>query len=101
MFFKVIRHMEYHCPRMCDFMKALVTGGAGCIGSDLCKRLLDEGYEVIAVDNLSSGKIEHLAGLEKNKRFKFIRGDIMEKLEIAKLLKAVDIVFHLAANSDV
>ncbi len=82
-------------------MKALVTGGAGCIGSDLCTRLLKEGYEVVALDNLSSGKIDHINELEKNKRFKFVKGDILQKPDINKSMKGVDIVFHLAANSDI
>jgi len=85
----------------CCIMKALVTGGAGCIGSDLCSRLLEEGYGVVAIDNLNSGKIEHVKNLEKNKKFRFIKGDILEMSDIKKTMKGIDIVFHLAANSDV
>lgn len=82
-------------------MKALVTGGAGCIGSDLCGRLLKEDYEVIAFDNLSSGKIEHIKEFDKNNKFKFVKGDLLDKHSIHRVLKDVDIVFHLAANSDI
>ncbi|MBI4153840.1 SDR family NAD(P)-dependent oxidoreductase [Candidatus Woesearchaeota archaeon] len=82
-------------------MRILVTGGAGCIGSDLCARLLKDGNEVIAFDNLSSGKIEHMKELEKMKGFKFINGSIVAEKQIQSACAGVDMVFHLAANSSV
>ena len=56
--------------------KALVTGGAGFLGSHLCERLLRDGYEVVAVDNLYTGSAENIAGLALNGDFRFIEADI-------------------------
>ena len=53
--------------------KALVTGGAGFIGSHIVDRLLEEGYEVTAVDNLSEGHLENVAHLKNDKRFRFAK----------------------------
>ncbi|MBI2578442.1 MAG: SDR family NAD(P)-dependent oxidoreductase [Candidatus Aenigmarchaeota archaeon] len=82
-------------------MRALVTGGAGCIGSDLAGRLVKDGYEVAVFDNLSSGKQEHLKELLKNGKFRFIRADLLNRKQIGDACKNIDIVFHLAANSDI
>ena len=78
-------------------MKIVVTGGAGFIGSNLTKKLCLENHEVIVIDNLSSGYLEHLNNL--NCTFKNI--DIKNK-ELAndKIFKNVDIIFHLAADVD-
>lgn len=80
-------------------MAVLVTGGAGFIGSHLVEKLLKEGFDVIVLDNLSSGKIENLD--LKNPRLLFIKGDICDRKAVKKALKNVDIVFHLAALIDV
>lgn len=56
--------------------RALVTGGAGFIGSHLSERLLEEGYDVICFDNLSSGEMFHIASLMDNPHFEFIYGDV-------------------------
>jgi UDP-glucose 4-epimerase len=82
-------------------VKALVTGGAGFIGSNLVDRLLARGDEVLAYDNLSTGSREFLAGALKNPRFGLIEGDILDGAALAVALRGVDIVFHLAANADV
>lgn len=58
--------------------KALVTGGAGFLGSHLCGRLLDEGYEVLALDNLYTGSRENIAEFEGNGKFGFIEADICD-----------------------
>ena len=50
-------------------MKALVTGGAGFIGSHICKRLVKDGHQVVAIDNLSNGSMENLKELEGNSQF--------------------------------
>ena len=82
-------------------MKALVTGGAGFIGSNLVDRLLGRGDEVLAYDNLSTGNRQFLAGALQNPKFRLIEGDILDGSALAAALRGVDIVFHLAANADV
>jgi UDP-glucose 4-epimerase len=73
--------------------RALVTGGAGFIGSHICKRLLEEGMEVVVVDNLSMGKKENVPSGAK-----FIIGDILNDAIIQKIFnEGIDIVFHEAA----
>jgi UDP-glucose 4-epimerase len=82
-------------------VKALVTGGAGFIGSNLVDRLLGRGDEVLAYDNLSSGRREFLAGALQNPRFGLIEGDVLDGGALARAMGGVDVVFHLAANADV
>ena len=72
-------------------MKILVTGGAGFIGSHLCKRLLDEGHEVLCVDNLFTGSKDNILNLMDNKKFEFIRHDV-----IFPLFVEVDQIYNLA-----
>lgn len=81
--------------------RVLVTGGAGCIGSELCAALLERGQEVVALDNLSSGKREHIASLEPNARFRFIEADLLDQTAMHEALDGVTVVHHLAANPDV
>ena len=57
-------------------MKILVTGGAGFIGSHLCKRLLKDDHEVLCVDNLFTGNKNNILELTENKKFEFLRHDI-------------------------
>lgn len=75
-------------------MKALVTGGAGYIGSILVSRLIDSGYEVNVLDDLSTGHRESV-----NKKARFFHGSILDKSEILPALDGVQIVFHLAAKT--
>lgn len=77
----------------------LVTGAAGFIGSHLCERLLGLGARVIAVDNLSTGRIENLASSQGHARFIFIKADVNRFDEIALVFgsEPIDYVFHLAA----
>ncbi len=82
-------------------MKALVTGGAGCIGSDLAEALISRGDHVVVADNLSSGKIEHVATLQDHPRFQFLEGDLEDLDFTLGAMRGVDIVYHLAANPDV
>jgi UDP-glucose 4-epimerase len=82
-------------------MKTLVTGGAGCIGSDLAAALLARGDEVIVIDNLSSGKTEHIDPLAANAGFTFVAGDLTDLDLLERLLQGVEMVWHLAANPDV
>ena len=71
--------------------KVLVTGGAGFVGSFLCDRLIDEGHEVIAIDNFFTGSKSNLRQLESNPNFELIRHDIVEPV-----LLEVDWIFNLA-----
>jgi nucleoside-diphosphate-sugar epimerase len=75
-------------------MRALITGGAGFIGSHLCERLLDRGDEVVCVDNLITGKSENLSQLRSHPRFTYIQADVTQPLAYDD---PVDAVFHLAS----
>ena len=73
---------------------AVVTGGAGFLGSHLCDRLLKEGYRVICLDNLLTGRVENIEHIAGNEHFKFIKQDVTEFLYIPG---KVDIIFHFAS----
>lgn len=77
-------------------MKIAVTGGAGYIGSTLIKYLIENGFEVISVDNLSIGNYDHIKNLS-NKKLKLFKGDIREKKCLEKAFENVDAIAHLAA----
>jgi len=79
------------------FKKALVTGGAGFIGSHLVDRLLSEGFEVVVLDNLSNGSLENIAHHMGRRDFHFVRGDIRNRQLVKRLVKDVDVIFHEAA----
>jgi dTDP-glucose 4,6-dehydratase len=72
--------------------RALVTGGAGFLGSHLCDALLAEGYSVIAVDNLLTGRLLNLDHLRKESQFEFRKIDINQRFDCGH----VDYVFHFA-----
>ncbi|MFH0829534.1 MAG: SDR family NAD(P)-dependent oxidoreductase [Candidatus Aenigmatarchaeota archaeon] len=80
-------------------MRAVVTGGAGFIGSALVRKLLDSGCEVTVMDNLGSGNLGNLAPLRE--RIGFHDLDVRLKSRLAPLLKGADVVFHLAGISSV
>ena len=73
---------------------AVVTGGAGFIGSHLCDLLIGKGFKVICLDNLITGSKKNISHLEKNKNFEFIRWDVVKPLNLS--LK-IDYLFHLAS----
>ena len=75
-------------------MRILVTGGAGFIGSHLCDRLLAEGHEVIAMDNLVTGSTDNIAHLASHRRFRFIFHDVTEYIHLDGPL---DVILHLAS----
>jgi len=79
----------------------LVTGGAGFIGSHLVPRLLELGYSVTVLDNLSNGKLENLDRAIDHPKFKFQRGDILDKTLLNEVFDGVDSVIHLAALIDI
>ncbi len=79
------------------YASALVTGGAGFIGSHLCDALLDRGKQVTAVDNLSTGRRRNIAHLEGHSRFSFVEADLLDKEEIRFELERADVIYHLAA----
>lgn len=78
-------------------MRALVTGGAGFIGSHLAQRLLDDGCEVAVIDNLSTGCIDNIAAFKEHPDFKFVKADIRNTKVMQLLIENCDVVFHLAA----
>jgi dTDP-glucose 4,6-dehydratase len=73
--------------------RALVTGGAGFLGSHLCDALLGEGYSVVSVDNLLTGRLPNLEHLRADSRFEFQQLDVCEPYDCG----AVDYVFHFAS----
>jgi dTDP-glucose 4,6-dehydratase len=75
-------------------VQAVVTGGAGFLGSHLCDRLLAEGYRVTCLDNLITGRVENIEHLAGDERFRFIKQDVTEYLFLPG---EVDIVFHFAS----
>ena len=81
-------------------MKALVTGAAGFIGSHLTETLLAQGHTVLALDNLTSGRLKNLQSNENNPALKFINSDIRDPA-IATWFGGVDWVFHLAGLADI
>jgi dTDP-glucose 4,6-dehydratase len=74
--------------------RAIVTGGAGFLGSHLCDRLLAEGCEVIAFDNLITGSVDNIAHHLENPRFRYINYDVTNYLHVDG---PVDFIFHLAS----
>jgi len=82
-------------------MKVLVTGGAGFIGSNLCEVLLSRGFDVVCLDNFSTGFKKNIQGLFDNPRFELIEGDIRNMDDCRKALKDVEYVFHEAALGSV
>jgi len=82
-------------------MKVFVTGCAGFIGSNLVDRLIAEGFEVIGLDNLSTGQIKFLGKAFKSGRFQFFEGDLLDASFLKEKMAGCHLVFHLAANADV
>ena len=78
-------------------MKALVTGGAGFIGSHLAERLLEDGHQVAVVDNLSTGSLENIENFKECVGFELVTGDIRNVELMEPLAERCDVIFHLAA----
>src|SRR4030066_2249456 len=75
-------------------MRILITGAAGFLGSHLCERLLNDGHEVVGMDNFITGSAENLAHLSSNTRFSFIRHDVSNFIFVPG---KVDAVLHFAS----
>jgi len=77
-----------------------ITGGAGFVGSHLVDRFLGK-HAVTVYDNLSSGRKEYISRHLANKRFRFVRGDLLNLPALKRAIRGADAVFHLAANPDI
>ena len=78
-------------------MKVLITGGAGFIGSHLSEHLIARGDEVYALDDLSTGRMENLVGLQDNPGFHLVVESVLSPAIVNELVNKVDVVYHLAA----
>ena len=78
-------------------MIALITGGAGFVGSHLAERLLADGHEVMVLDNLSTGSIDNIAHLKNTTGFSYVIDSVTNEPLLAEMIDRSDVVFHLAA----
>jgi UDP-glucose 4-epimerase len=78
-------------------MRALITGGAGFIGSHLAQALLDHGHDVLVLDNLSTGSIENIAHLKGRRGFEYFIDSVANEPLLAELVDRSEVVFHFAA----
>ncbi|MEY2448331.1 MAG: UDP-glucose 4-epimerase [Acidimicrobiaceae bacterium] len=78
-------------------MTYLVTGGAGFIGSHLATALLERGDKVVALDNLSTGRLSNLDHIGGHEDFRFVHGSVLDELMVDELVHECDVVVHLAA----
>ena len=76
---------------------ALITGGAGFIGSHLAEALLERGYQVTGIDNLSTGRFENIDHLTEQPRFRFVNDSIVNEIVMDRLVSECDLIFHMAA----
>ncbi len=79
-------------------MKMLITGGAGFIGSHLCDKYTGEGHTVLCLDNFMNGNLMNIRHLLHYRNFKLIKGDVRDFNLLEKIMRDVDVVFHLAAQ---
>jgi len=78
-------------------VRALITGGAGFVGSHLAERLLADGYDVLVIDDLSTGSIENIAHLKQAPGFSYVVDTVTNEPLLAEMIDQSDVVFHLAA----
>ncbi len=82
-------------------MKAIVTGGAGFIGSHLVDRLINDGYHVTVIDNFSCGTMENLKQHVENPMVTVLKADVKEADALTRIFAGHDVVFHLAAHANI
>lgn len=75
----------------------LITGAAGFIGSHLSEHLVQAGHHILAIDNLSTGKLENINHLRQHERFEFARADVNEQVVLDRMASRADVIVHLAA----
>ena len=78
-------------------MKALITGGAGFIGSHLAEKLLDLGHEVFIIDNLWTGKLANISKIKDHQRLHLVVDTILNESVMNELIFKIDHIYHLAA----
>ena len=78
-------------------MRALITGGAGFVGSHLAERLLADGHDVLVLDNLSTGSIHNILHLKQTPGFSYVVDTVTNEPLLAEMIDQSDVVFHLAA----
>src|SRR5690242_10064399 len=87
--------------RLRSSMRILITGGAGFVGSNLAERLTGDGHAVTVFDDLSAGSLAFLGKCRQRPDFRFVQGDLLDLPAIIEVVRGHDVVFHLAANSDI
>lgn len=88
-----------HSPAL-QFERALITGGAGFIGSHICEELVKQGTEVVCLDNLVAGRLENVGSLMDASNFRFVEADVSDVAAIEPHFDGVDVVFHNAASKN-
>jgi UDP-glucose 4-epimerase len=78
-------------------MKALITGGAGFIGSHLADHLLTAGHDVVVLDDLATGSLANLSSISEDPRLRYVPGSVLDEALVDTLAGQVDTIFHLAA----
>ncbi|MFN3929793.1 MAG: NAD-dependent epimerase/dehydratase family protein, partial [Thermoflexus sp.] len=82
---------------MSTMKRALITGGAGFIGSHLAENLLEQGWRVEIIDDLSTGSIENIEHLKGNPNFSYVLDTVLNRPLMLELVDRADVIFHLAA----